>query len=132
MKSEIRGKKSEVRNPKGDVVERLYRAVEELEGKLARLYLRTPEIVSEAQQRRANLERLLTLSGMGDNQVWQTVLSYADEHARNEQQIALGPNLSDADRQYNAGRAGGALDFAMALRELRLKAEAAKDKRSDM
>jgi hypothetical protein len=96
-------------------------------------YARTPAIVSEAQQRRANLERLLVLAGLADdNPLWKVMLSYADEHARNELQVALGPGMSDADRQYNAGRAASAEDFATALRDLRMKAELeAKKLKSD-
>lgn len=106
--------------------EELARASERLfeaERRLDRLYQRTPEIVGETARRRENLKRLMLLAGMGDNPLWEAVLSYADEHARNEEQTALGPNLSDADRHYNAGRAASALDFSIALRDLRLKAE---------
>jgi hypothetical protein len=98
------------------------------------LYARSPAIVTEVQRRRANLERLLVLAGLADdNPLWKVVLSYADEHARNELQVALGPGMSDADRQYNAGRAASAEDFATALRDLRVKAEleAQKLKSSD-
>ena len=98
--------------------------VARLQEKLANLYQRTPAIVTETEQRRANLERLLVLAGSAEHPIWKVVLSYADEHARNEEAVALGPNLRNADRQYNAGRAGGALDFAMALRDLQAKAEA--------
>ena len=98
----------------------LRREVAELE----KLYQRTPEIITEAQQNRANLERLLVLAGMRqDEPLWLVLLSYADEHARNEAQMAFLPNLDDAARHYNAGRAAGAADFASALRELRLQAE---------
>ena len=84
----------------------------------------TPAILSEAEQNRADLERLLALAGIGnENPVWKTLLSYADEHARNEQEAALRPDLPDSVRQYNAGRAASALDFAMALRDLRAQAE---------
>ena len=87
------------------------------------IYFQTPQILTEAQQQRANLERLLALAGISDSQpVWKTLLSYADEHAANEQEAALRPDLPDSVRQYNAGRAASALDFATALRDLRQQA----------
>jgi hypothetical protein len=87
-------------------------------------YFSTPRILTEAQQQRANLERLLALAGISDSQpVWKTLLSYADEHARNEQEAALAANLTNDVRQYNAGRAASALDFATALRDLRMQAD---------
>lgn len=96
----------------------------ELEGKLAALYAREPEIVTEAARGRANLERMLALAGLGENHpVWKTVLSYADEMGRNEQAAALMPDLTDDRRQYRAGRAAAMLDFATALRELRWEAD---------
>lgn len=86
-------------------------------------YFRMPVIVSDAQQKRADLERLLALAGVSDsNPIWKTVLSYIDEHARTEQEFALGPDLPDSVRQYNAGRAASALDLAMALRDLKVQA----------
>lgn len=93
-------------------------------------YLRMPAIVTEAQQKRANLERLMALAGMSDEQpLWKVMLSYADEHAHNELMIALQPGLSDAERQYNAGRAASAEDFALGLRDLRVVAELEARKR---
>ena len=87
-------------------------------------YFLTPKVVTAAERDRQNLERLLALAGLGDgNPLWQTVLSYADEHARNEQETALAANLTDAQRHYNAGRAASALDFAIALRDLRAQAD---------
>ena len=87
-------------------------------------YFRSPRILTEAEQNRANLERLLALAGVSDSHpVWKTLLSYADEHAANEQEAALAPNLANDVRQYNAGRAASALDFATALRELRTQAQ---------
>jgi len=86
-------------------------------------YFQTPRILTEVEQQRANLERLLALAGVGDsNPVWKTLLSYADEHAANEQDMALRPDLTDAQRHYNAGRAASALDFAVAIRDLRTQA----------
>ena len=84
---------------------------------------RTPAVVTEAARKRENLERLLVLAGIGENAIWKVVVSYADEHERNEAESALLPNLTDAQRHYNAGRAAGARDFATALRELRAQAE---------
>lgn len=87
-------------------------------------YFLTPKILTEAERDRQNLERLLALAGMGDaNPVWKTLLSYADEHARNEQEAALAANLTNEQRHYNAGRAASALDFALALRDLRAQAD---------
>ena len=86
-------------------------------------FFQSPRILTEVEQQRANLERLLALAGVGDsNPVWKTLLSYADEHAANEGESALRPDLTDAQRHYNAGRAAGALDFALALRDLRTQA----------
>jgi len=86
-------------------------------------YFQSPRILTEVEQQRQNLERLLALAGIGDsNPVWKTLLSYADEHAANEQESALAANLTDAQRHYNAGRAASALDFALALRDLRTQA----------
>lgn len=88
-----------------------------------------PRILTEAERGRANVQRLLALGGVpSSHPIWQTVLSYADEHAANEQEAALRPDLINDVRQYNAGRAAAALDFALALRELHVKAqiEAAK------
>ena len=91
--------------------------------KTAGPYFRAPGMVTEAQQKRENLERLMALAGIEDSHpVWKTLLSYADEHARNEQEGALRADLTDSVRQYNAGRAASALDFAMALRDLRAQA----------
>ena len=86
-------------------------------------YFAAPLVLSEAQRDRRNLERLMSLAGMGQSAVWQTALSYADEHAANEQEAALRPDLTDSVRQYNAGRAACALDFACALRDLQAEAE---------
>ncbi len=98
-------------------------------------FFQTPRILTQAEQDRQDLERLLALADVGDsNPLWKTLLSYADEHAANEQEAALRPDLPDAVRHYNAGRAASALDFAQALRDLRVKAkqEAAKiEKRNE-
>lgn len=95
------------------------------EQQLRPTYFVAPKILTEAEQSRQNLERLLALAGIGDsNPVWKTLTSYADEHARNEQEAALAANLSNEVRQYNAGRAASALDFALALRDLRTQANA--------
>ncbi len=89
-----------------------------------KVYARTPAIVTERAQKRADVERLMTLASLAkEDPLWKAVLSYADEHERNEAQVALMPDLSDGARQYNAGRAASARDFASALRDLRLKAE---------
>jgi len=80
--------------------------------------------LSDAERGRADVERLLALGGVpASHPIWRTVLSYADEHAANEQEGALRPDLSNDVRQYNAGRAAAALDFALALRELHTKAQ---------
>lgn len=96
----------------------------ELRRRLEGVYQRTPALVTEAQQRRGNMERLLALGGVAeDHPVWRMVLSYVDEHERNERLTALGPDLGDAARQYNAGRAGSAFDLASALRDLHYQAQ---------
>ena len=98
--------------------------IRELEARLAKVYSRTPEAVTEAQQKRANLDRLMVLAGVSDTDpVWNAILSYADEHARNELQVALQHNLSDGQRQFEAGRAASASDWASALRDLKVLAE---------
>jgi hypothetical protein len=95
-----------------------------LSDRLANLYNRTPRIITDAQQKHANMQRLLVLASTSqENPLWQVILSYADEHARNELSAALAPALRDGDRQYNAGRAASAEDFATAIRDLRLAAE---------
>lgn len=76
------------------------------------------------QRNRNDLERMMVLAGRAeDDPLWKVVLFFADEHARNELLSALGPNLPDGVRQYNAGRAASAEDFASALRDLRVKAQ---------
>lgn len=86
-------------------------------------YFRKPTILTEAEQKRANMDRLMVLgSATAETPWWKTMLSYADEHAGNEHQAALQPDLSDAVRHYNAGRAAAALDFALALRDLHAEA----------
>jgi len=106
-------------------VRRGYAALAEAEKRERQLYVRTPVMVTEAQQKHANIERLLVLAGRSDQDpLWRTVLSYADEHERNERQNGLRPGLSDGERHYEAGRAASASDFATALRDLKLKAEA--------
>jgi hypothetical protein len=66
----------------------------------------------------------MVLGGLGEQDpLWRTVLSYADEHAQNERDAALVPELTDGDRQYRAGRAASAEDFCTALRALRIKAQ---------
>lgn len=97
----------------------------------AKAYYVKPRILTEAETNRQNLERLLALADVGDsNPVWKALLSYADEHCANEQEAALRPDLVNDVRQYNAGRAAGALDFALALRELRTAAQAEAKKLS--
>ena len=95
----------------------------------AGIYARTPAIVTDVGRKRQDLERLMVLAGLApDDRLWNVVLSYADEHERNETEQALLPNLVDDARQYNAGRAASARDFASALRELRVQAEIAARK----
>jgi hypothetical protein len=87
-------------------------------------YHRAPAIFTEQQRQRVNTERLHVLAGRPESDpLWQVVLSYADEHAHNELAVALSPGLSDSDRQFNAGRASSAEDFALALRDLHRKAQ---------
>jgi hypothetical protein len=75
------------------------------------------------EQQRANLDRLMVLSGVTDsNPLWVTIVSYADEHVKNCLDAALAPGLSNDLRQFETGRAAGAADFAQALRDLLLKA----------
>jgi hypothetical protein len=90
------------------------------EKRLKDVYYRRPAIVMpQGNQKRRDLERLMVLAGLDEkNDLWQVVLSYADEHEQKERESALGPDLTDDVRQYNAGRAAGAYDFATALREL--------------
>lgn len=98
----------------------------ELGDRLRAVYHRAPAVVleTEAGQGRKDMERLMVLAGLAEgNPLWETVLSYADENERNEREVALKPDLVDSQRQYNAGRAAGAYDFAMALRELFVKAQ---------
>jgi len=89
------------------------------------LYIRVPSFVKDRpDQARKDLERLLVLAGMEEkNPLWQVVLSYADEHERTEREVALKPDLANEQRQYNAGRAASAYDFALGLRDLFVKAQ---------
>jgi hypothetical protein len=82
-----------------------------------------PLVVSAAGQRREDLERTLALAGASEHPIFKAVLGYADEHARNEHETALAPNLSNEVRQFNAGRSAAAYDFAIALRQLQAAAE---------
>jgi hypothetical protein len=96
-------------------------------------YFCRPSIVmrSEAEQARKNLERLLVLAGLDEkNPLWQVILSYADEHEQTERETALKPDMADTQRQYNAGRAASAYDFALALRDLYREAQLEARKRS--
>lgn len=86
--------------------------------------LRPRLVVSQAKQERAELERTLALGGALEHPIFKAVLSYADEHSRNEHETALLPNLSNEQRQFNAGRSAGAYDFAQALRQLQASAQA--------
>ena len=89
-----------------------------------RAYYVVPRILGEAEQRHEDMERLLTLAGVSlTSPILKTLLSYADEHAANEQEMALRPDLPDHVRHFNAGRAASALDFAAALRELHARAQ---------
>lgn len=95
----------------------------QLSTRLAAVYQRTPEFVSERAKKHADAQRLLVLAGLSEEDpLWKVVLSYADEHARNERQVAFGPGLDDGQRQYNAGRGASAEDFCAALRDLRVMA----------
>jgi len=89
------------------------------------LYIRVPGFVQErADQGRKDLERLMVLAGLDENNpLWQVVLSYADEHERTEREVALKPDMANEQRQYNAGRAASAYDFALGLRDLFVKAQ---------
>jgi hypothetical protein len=82
---------------------------------------------STEEQNRLNLERMLALAGGSQNPIFKAVLGYADEHARNEHEMALLPNLNNEQRQFNAGRSASAYDFAFALRDLQAKAEKRAD-----
>lgn len=82
------------------------------------------QILTKEQRNHLDMERLMVLAGRpADDPLWKVVLSYADEHARNELLVGLAPGLNDSDRQYNAGRAASAEDFAIALRDLHRKAQ---------
>jgi hypothetical protein len=97
-------------------------------------YFRTPRILTDAERNRQDLERMMALAGIPlDQGVLKIFVSYADEHAANEQESALRPDLTDSQRQYNAGRAASALDFATAIRELHAQAQrkAAELKKKD-
>ena len=80
------------------------------------------------QRQREDLTRVLALAGAAEHPIFTAILSYADEHARNEHESALVANLTNEQRQYNAGRSASAYDFAQALRELQRRAQARADK----
>jgi hypothetical protein len=83
-----------------------------------------PLVISDVEAKRAEAERLLALAGAAEHPIFQAVLGYADEHARNEHEMALQPNLTNEQRQFNAGRSAAAYDFALALRQIQANAEA--------
>jgi hypothetical protein len=87
-------------------------------------YYQRPAFLTGKQQRIADDQRLKILAGYADTDpLWQTILSYVDEHHKNEIENSLSPKLSDSERQYAAGRAASAYDLAMALRDLKSKAK---------
>jgi hypothetical protein len=89
-----------------------------LKARLEAVYHRTPAPRTPAAQDAANRERWITLSEFEPSHaLWQEVLKLADEAERFELDAALGPNLSDGTRQYNAGRAAAASSFASNLRD---------------
>ena len=88
------------------------------------IFKKAPLVVTEAEQKRMDLEATLALAGAGDNPVFKAVLNFADAHARNEHEAALRPDLVNDVRQFNCGRSSSAYDFAHALRELAIKADA--------
>ena len=95
--------------------------------KLSNIF-RRPLVMSQAEQRREELERVLALAGAAEHPLFKAVLGYADEHARNEHETALVPNLTNEQRQFNAGRSAAAYDFAIALRQIQAAAEAKANK----
>ncbi len=86
-------------------------------------FWKQPLVVSAEERQRQEVERVLALAGGAEHPIFKAVLSYADEHARNEHETALAPNLTNEQRQYNAGRSAAAYDFALALRSLQETAE---------
>lgn len=90
--------------------------------------LRPRLVVSQVEQQRVELERTLSLGGALEHPIFMAVLSYADEHARNEHETALLPNLTNEQRQFNAGRSAAAYDFAQALRQLQAAAQVRSNK----
>ena len=100
---------------------------------LLRRIFNRPLVVSANEQKREDVARLLALAGSTDHPIYEAVLGYADEHARNEHESVLAPNLSNEVRQFNAGRSASAYDFAIALRQIQERAEmqARKIKRAE-
>lgn len=71
-------------------------------------------------ERRVQTQRTLALAGITDEHpVWQAVLALADENARNMRSVAFRPALADGVRQFNAGGAANAEEFAGQLRRHR-------------
>jgi hypothetical protein len=88
------------------------------------LYHRTPAASTADEKNHANLRRWVTLKGTAaDDPLWRAVLELADEHERNARDAALRPGLSDGERQYGAGYAAAADDFATNLRDQKAEAE---------
>lgn len=83
-----------------------------------------PIYVSPAQEQRVELERVLALAGAAEHPIFKAVLALADEHARNEHESALAPDLTNEKRHFNCGRSAGAYDFTHALRKIQENAEA--------
>lgn len=73
---------------------------------------------SREEQKREELARMLALADAAEHPIFKAVLDYADEHAMNEHQTALAPNLTNEQRQFNAGRSAAAYDFAATLRTI--------------
>lgn len=95
--------------------------------------LRIPLHRTEREQVKEERERALTLASAGEHPIFKAVLSFMDEHARNEHETALLPNLTNEQRQFNAGRSAAAYDLAAAMRtyqqacEAKLKREKGKE-----
>jgi hypothetical protein len=84
--------------------------------------------LSKQAREREEVERVLALADVNEHPIFKAVLSYADEHARNEHEMTLGANLTDAQRHFNAGRSASAYDFALALRQIQANATARAQK----
>ena len=77
-----------------------------------------PKFLTPAEQKHEDLRRITTLAATDEqSELWQVVLSLADENAEEQIKGSLMHGLTDGQRQFECGRAANAYDFAAQLRD---------------